>query len=135
MKVHGKRNCAFLVDSTVSGGSNLITVILRQVLLDLDSRNELPNENPTFYLQVDNCGENKKEIMFAFLVDLVRRGIFSKIKVGFLMTSHTHEDIGAFFSIIAAKLRSGIVCPDIETFAQAVNGAFDDSAERPLLFF
>ena len=71
VKVHGKRNCAFLVDSTVSGGSNLITVILRQVLLDLDSRNELPSENPKLYLQVDNCGhgENKNKIMFAFLVD------------------------------------------------------------------
>ena len=90
-----------------------MTEILRQVLLDLDSRNELPSENPTLYLQVDNCGENKNKIMIAFLVDLVRQGIFSKIKVGFLMTGHTHKDIDAFFSIIAAKLRSGIVCPDL----------------------
>ena len=43
VKVHGKRTYAFLVDSTVPGGSNLMTEILRQVLLDLDSRNELPS--------------------------------------------------------------------------------------------
>ena len=96
VKVHGKRNYAFLVDSTVPGGGNLMIHILREVLIDLDSRNELPNQNPTMYLQVDNCGENKNKVLFAFLVDLVRRNIFAKVKVGFLMTGHTHEDIDCF---------------------------------------
>ena len=38
VKVHGKRNYAFLVDSTVPGGGNLMIHILREVLIDLDSR-------------------------------------------------------------------------------------------------
>ena len=85
-----------LVDSTVPGGGNLMIHILREVLIDLDSRNELPNQNPTMYLQVDNCGENKNKVLFAFLVDLARQNIFAKVKVGFLMTGHTHEDINSF---------------------------------------
>ena len=74
VKVHGKRNYAFLVDSTVPGGGNLMIEILRQVLNDLDEKNELPTKNPKFYLQVDNCGENKNKTLFAFLVDLVNQG-------------------------------------------------------------
>ena len=97
VKVHRKQNYVFLVDSTVPGGGNLILEILRQVLNDLGERNELPTENPTIYLQFDNCGEKKNKTMFEFLADLVRRSIFSKIKVGFLMVGHTHEDIDSFF--------------------------------------
>ena len=93
----------FLVDSTVPGGGNLILEILRQVLNDLGERNELPTENPTLYLQFDNCGENKNKTMFAFLVDLVRRSIFSKIKVGFLMVGHTHKDIDSFLAQLQQK--------------------------------
>ena len=109
--------------------------MLRQVLIDLEKRDELPNSHPTFYLQVDNCGENKNKILFAFLVDLVRRNIFSKIKIGFLMTGHTHEDIDSFFSTIASKLRSGIICPDRQSFDQAVSAAFDDPKDKPVLCY
>jgi hypothetical protein len=52
VKVHGKRNYIFLVDSTVPGGGNLILEILRQVLNDLGDRNELPTKNPTLYRTV-----------------------------------------------------------------------------------
>ena len=134
VKVHGKRNYAFLVDSTVPGGGNLMIHILREVLIDLDSRNELPNQNPTMFLQVDNCGENKNKVLFAFLVDLVRQNIFAKIKVGFLMTGHTHEDIDAFFSTIAAKMRSGVVCADLESFCAAVESAFQEN-DKPCILF
>ena len=134
VKVHGKRNYAFLVDSTVPGGGNLMIHILREVLIDLDSRNELPNQNPTMYLQVDNCGENKNKVLFAFLVDLVRRNIFAKVKVGFLMTGHTHEDIDSFFSTIASKMRSGIVCADLESFRAAVESAFQENDKPHIVF-
>ena len=135
VKVHGKRNYAFLVDSTVPGGGNLMIEILRQVLNDLDEKNELPTKNPKFYLQVDNCGENKNKTLFAFLVDLVKRGVFNKIKVGFLMVGHTHEDIDSFFSTIAAKLKSGIVCPDFQSMVAAIQSAFDEPFDKPLVTF
>ena len=117
------------------GGGNLMIEILCQVLNDLDEKNELPTKNRKFYLQVDNCGENKNKTLFAFLVDLVKRGVFNKIKVGFLMVGHTHEDIDSFFSTIAAKLKSGIVCPDFQSMVAAIQSAFDEPFDKPLVTF
>ena len=131
---HGKRNYVFLVDSTVPGGGNLMIHILIEVLKDLDSRNELPTQNPTLYLQVDNCGENKNKVLFAFLMDLVKRSIFSKVKIGFLMAGHSHEDLDAFFSIIAPKMRSGMICADLESFCASVESAFAENDRLSLVF-
>ena len=45
----------------VPGGGNLISEVLRLTLNDLETRGELPHEDPVLYLQVDNCGENKNK--------------------------------------------------------------------------
>jgi hypothetical protein len=130
--VHGKRNYAFLVDATVPGGTNLMIEIIRYVLNDLDARGELPFVDPTLYLQVDNCGENKNKVMFGFLTHLVRLSMFRKIKVGFLMVGHTHEDIDQFFSVIAAHLKMPhVICPDIPTFIAEVKNAFSNEKAQP----
>ena len=133
VKVHGKRNYVFLVDSTVPGGGNLILEILRQVLNDLGERNELPTKNPTLYLQFDNCGEIRTRQFLHSLWTLCDAVFFSKIKVGILMVGHTHEDIDSFFSTIATKLKSGIVCPDMESLEQAIHDAFDKLKDKPLI--
>ena len=105
MKVHGLGNYVYVADESVPGGSNLILEVLNRTLLDLDARGLLPTDpESVFYLQVDNCGENRNRTMFAYLTDLVRRGVFSKIRAGFLMVGHTHEDIDQFFSVIAFYL-------------------------------
>ena len=44
--------------------------VLRRVLLDLEGCNE---EDAAFYLQVDNCCENKYRVLFRFLAHLVRQ--------------------------------------------------------------
>jgi len=49
----------FLLDSTVKGGANLMSEILRLTLFDLEKRNELPTVNPILYLLLDNCSQNK----------------------------------------------------------------------------
>ena len=87
------------------GGANLMCEVLRRVLIDLDKRNELPTIKPTLYLQVDNCGENKNKVLFGFLTHLVRQHTFQKIKAGFLMVGHTHEDIDQMFSVISTYLK------------------------------
>ena len=53
------------------------------------------------------------------------------------MTGHTHKDIDSFFSTIASKLRSGIICPDrqLQSFVQAVSAAFDDPKDKPVLCY
>ncbi|CAN0120568.1 unnamed protein product, partial [Heterosigma akashiwo] len=50
------------------------------------------------YIQFDNCSENKNKTVFAFLSHLVQLGLFRKVKSGFLMVGHTHEDLDAYFS-------------------------------------
>ena len=51
------------------------------------------------------------------------------------MTGHTHKDIDSFFSTIASKLRSGIICPVRQSFDQAVSAAFDDPKDKPVLCY
>ena len=74
--------------------SNLTINILLEVLTSM--KDKLP---PVWYLQMDNCGrENKNRFVLAMCCYLVELGIFQKIKVGFLMVGHTHEDIDQVFS-------------------------------------
>ncbi len=54
----------------------------------------------TFYLQVDNCWrENKNITMFSFLGTLILRDWFDKVYLFSLLLGHTHEDIDQMFSI------------------------------------
>ena len=111
--------------------------MLKQVLNDLGVKGKLPTDPElVFYLQVDNCGKNKNKTMFSFLTDLVRRGIFSKVKAGFLMVGHTHEDIDQFFSVISKHLKQlHVNCPDLQSFVEEVRKAFSDPKESQMLFF
>ena len=132
VKVHGIGNYVYLVDSTVKGGANLMTEILRLTLLDLEKQNKLPTLNPILYLQLDNCSENKNKVLFGFLSDLVGRGVFEEIHTGFLMVGHTHEDIDQFFSVISAWLRKWeTICPDIEALENAIIAAFSSKSKPP----
>ena len=99
------------------GGSNLLIHVLQQVLNDLDAKGKLPTDPElVFYLQVDNFGENKNKTMFSFLTGLVSRGIFSKVKAGFLMVGHTHKGIDQFFSVISKHLTAACKLPRFPEF-------------------
>ena len=93
VRVHGIGDYVFLLDSTVKGGANLMSEILRLTLLDLEKQNKLPTVNPILYLQLDNCSENKNKVLFGFLSDLVSRHMLEEVQVGFLMVGHTHKKI------------------------------------------
>jgi hypothetical protein len=132
VKVHGHRNYLFVVDQNLPGGANLMVEVLRKVLLDLEQKGELPCAKPVLYVQVDNCGENKNKYFFGFLTHLVKIKSFSKIKVGFLMVGHTHEDIDQMFSIISSYLKKeSVICPDQASFFQAICDAFKDENLKP----
>ena len=66
VKVHGIGNFVYVCDETVRGGGNLIIEVLRQTLLHVETIGKLPYINPVLYLQIDNCGENKNNTLFAF---------------------------------------------------------------------
>ena len=56
---------------------------------------------------------------------MFHRNIFDKIKVGFLMAGHAHEDADQIFSISAAHLAAPrIVCQGIPLFTEAMCQAF-----------
>jgi hypothetical protein len=60
---------------------------------------------PVLYLQLDNTSrENKNNLLFLYLHMLVLKGMFKKIKVGFLLIGHTHDQIGQIFSRFFVKL-------------------------------
>ena len=134
VKVHGIGSYAFIVDDTVRKGANLVCEILRLVLNDLNSQQKLPHDEPVLYLQVDNCGENKNKTLLAFLTDLVRRKIFRKIKAGFLMVGHTHDDIDQIFSTIATHiLQAHILCPDQQSLFTHIRNAFSQEVDAPTI--
>jgi hypothetical protein len=65
-------------------------------------KGELPR---VLYLQLDNTPcKNKNKFVIAYLHMLVKRGVFRKIKVGFLVVGHTHDQIDQMFSRFLVKL-------------------------------
>ena len=109
--------------------------ILWRTLLDLETCQKLPTRNPMLYLQLDNCSENKKKVLFGFLADLVDRQVFDKVHVGFLMVGHTLEDIDQFFSIISAWLKRWETCADVHSLQLEILKAFTSKQRKPPQIF
>ena len=98
--VHGHHSYGFFDFGQFPHSSNLTMTILLDVLYMY--KDSLP---PTLYLQMDNCcRENKNKFVFAFCCLLVELKVFKKIKLGFLMVGHTHEDIDQLFSRFSRRL-------------------------------
>ena len=58
-----------------------------------------------FYLQLDNVATNKNHHLIAYASYLIMSGIFKKVKIGFLIAGHTHENIDQMFSRLSIRLR------------------------------
>src|SRR5450759_3233498 len=57
------------------------------------------------YVQLDNTSrENKNKYTMAYFNMLIEKGIFKKIKIGFLLVGHTHDQIDQMFSRLSVKL-------------------------------
>jgi hypothetical protein len=60
---------------------------------------------PVLYLQLDNtCRENKNNLLMAYLHMLLKNRVFKKIKIGFLLVGHTHDQIDQMFSRFSKRL-------------------------------
>ena len=57
------------------------------------------------FIQLDNVGTNKNHHLIAYCSWLVKTGVFKKIKIGFLIAGHTHENIDQMFSRFSIRLR------------------------------
>ena len=83
-------------------GANLNIECIHRTLIDLRRTYDEEIAKPdatlktfphTLYLQVDGGSENKNRYLKAYCDRLVAFGLFKKVKVGYLMVGHTHEDI------------------------------------------
>ncbi|WAR23818.1 hypothetical protein MAR_037487, partial [Mya arenaria] len=55
--------------------------------------------------QCDNSAkDNKNAFVLIFMAWLIQLKVFKKIKLGFLMVGHTHEDVDQSFSVVATHL-------------------------------
>ncbi|XP_041478017.1 uncharacterized protein LOC121425955 [Lytechinus variegatus] len=95
--VHGRGTHLFVDLKEFPHDSNLTTNILLNILRKYDKT--LPD---VLYLQMDNCGrENKNQCVIALCALLVELNVFRKVKIGFLMKGHTHEDVDQLFSRVS----------------------------------
>ncbi|XP_078608286.1 uncharacterized protein LOC144880140 [Branchiostoma floridae x Branchiostoma japonicum] len=114
---HGSDSIFAGIDvQNVPHDSNLtITIIMKVLQHEAQKRGgSLP---PVLYLQLDNSyRENKNCFVFAFCSELVRQKVVKKVKIGFLLVGHTHEDIDQFFSRISATLKrsDATTIPELE---------------------
>lgn len=59
----------------------------------------------SLYVQLDNTArENKNQLVIAYLNMLVEKDVFKKVKLGFLLVGHTHDQIDQMFSRFSARL-------------------------------
>jgi hypothetical protein len=99
----------YINDDTLPNDSNLNMQILLDVIqTEQDRHGYLPE---VCYIQLDNAPDNKNKWLLTLCAILVAVNLFRKIKIGFLPTGHTHEDIDQLFSRIAEYLRAqNILC-------------------------
>ena len=90
----------FLNYPNLHNDSNLIITIIQTVINEFEG--SLP---PVLYLQLDNTArENKNNLLMTYLNYLVAKRVFKKIKVGFLLVGHTHDNIDQMFSHFLQRL-------------------------------
>ncbi|XP_078574037.1 uncharacterized protein LOC144860600 [Branchiostoma floridae x Branchiostoma japonicum] len=108
--------------------TNITVNVLISVLQDLSKGygGHLPG---TLYLQLDNSAkECKNKYIIAFCAWLVKRQIFRKVKLGYLMPGHTHEDVDQMFSRISTYLERHDATSLPELF-QAVKASYNPSPD------
>ena len=105
-----------------SQGSNLvIEIIFRVIRIVMQDRDYSKLRN--VYIFLDNAAYNKSHVLIAALCSLVLLGICRKVKVGYLLVSHTHCDNDAEIGTAGNHLCEESL-PSFEVFEQQVLKAF-----------
>ena len=94
------------------GGSNSVCEVICRIV-DLMGENRPPH----FFIQVDNCSENKSKTFLGLADKLVEDGMFESVQINYLMVGHTHEDIDQWFSVFSKAIHR----EDIWTVSQMFN--------------
>ena len=96
-----------LSHANVSNNADLtIDTIHRTILRNQEARHSQGIPAPeVLYLQLDNVNSNKSKRLLWYCAWLVMTDVFKKVKVGFLLVGHTHENIDQLFSRISLRLK------------------------------
>ncbi|KAF4731195.1 hypothetical protein FOZ63_018687, partial [Perkinsus olseni] len=94
---HGRRGPNIFLFATPpdkSHGANMVIESLERTFAQLRDTGGLPSETGHVHIQLDNpTGENKNRFVFGYLAELVYEGLLTRVDIGFLPPSHTHEDV------------------------------------------
>lgn len=78
---------------------NLTITVIQKILCDWQGT--LPS---VLYVQLDNSArENKNQVLLASFSMLVEQRIFKKVKLGFLLVGHTHDQMFSRSSVKLAR--------------------------------
>ena len=113
----------------VANDSNMaITTIHNAILAEQKTRLQEGRPFPrVLYIQADNVSSNKSKVLMGYLCHLVNLGVFSKVKVNFLLVGHTHENIDQHFSRFSIALRQR----DCLTLDDLMKVATDSLQQQP----
>ena len=92
----------------ISGGANVMIEVSRQALAELTK--SLAKQGfviPDYVMfQLDNCGENKNQYMFAFFSLLIESKQIKFVELHFLLVGHTHCSVDQYFSVLSKVSKS-----------------------------
>ncbi|KAL3696719.1 hypothetical protein R1sor_010795 [Riccia sorocarpa] len=110
---------AFLMFGNIKANVNLTVTVIHKIISDWDGA--LPD---VLYLQLDNTTrENKNSVLLGYLNLLVQKGIFQKVKIGFLLVGHTHDQIDQMFSRFSVRLRRE-KCFTLPSLVETIEAAY-----------
>ena len=124
-KFSGKTAHAELSHANLANDANLLIDTIHNAFVRCqEARVEAGNPLPeVLYLQLDNVGTNKSKLLLLYASWLVMIGAIKKVKVGFLLVGHTHENIDQLFSAISHFLRRHN-CLTLEALKDAIRRSY-----------
>ncbi|KAL3701108.1 hypothetical protein R1sor_019130 [Riccia sorocarpa] len=110
---------AFLMFGNIKADANLTVSVIQKIICEWEGA--LPE---VLYLQLDNTTrENKNGVLLGYLNLLVQQGIFRKVKIGFLLVGHTHDQIDQMFSRFSVRLRRE-KCFTLPSLVETIEAAY-----------
>ena len=116
--VNDKLHYVYMNNDQFCQGSNKTISILFDVLKDVQNLiGKIPRK---LLIQTDNCHKDlKNQLVLSFYYYLVEIDILDEVLISHMPVGHTHNDVDAFFSVIANKLKK-VELPTFESMMKEI---------------